>query len=108
MEKSENRAMERFSLQLLARVSLLGEEQDQEAIELLTRNVSAGGAFFETDHPLPVGTKLKIELILPLKKIKKVKGEKALVRIIGSIVRTESKGMAMSFDKDYQILPLKS
>ena len=108
MEKSENRAMERFSLQLLARVSLLGEEQDQEAIELLTRNVSAGGAFFETDHPLPVGTKLKIELILPLKKIKKVKGEKALVRIIGSIVRTESKGMAMSFDKDYQIVPLKS
>ena len=108
MEKSENRAMERFSLQLLARVSLLGEEQDQEAIELLTRNVSAGGAFFETDHPLPVGTKLKIELILPLKKIKKVKGDKALLKIIGSIVRTESKGMAMSFDKDYQIVPLKS
>ena len=103
---AEKRAMERFNLQLLASISLLGEEREQKAIELLTKNISAGGAFFETDLPLAVGTRLEIEVILPLRETKGVEGDKALMRVVGSIIRSDEKGMAICFDKDYQILPL--
>jgi len=104
---NERRKMERFTLQLLARVSVRGEDQDQPAIEILTKNVSAGGAFIHTPGPLSVGTQLNIEVLLPIGEIKKVKGEMAFIKVSGSVIRTDEKGMAISFDEDYQILPLE-
>lgn len=104
---AEKRAMERFSLQLLASISTLGKERDQEVVELLTKNICAGGAFFDTLYPLPIGSRVKIELILPLKGIKNVEGDKALIKVTGSVIRADEKGTAICFDKDYQILPLK-
>ena len=105
---AEKRTLERFSLQLLASVSIFAEDRDQEAIDLLTRNISSGGAFFETAHRLSVGSRVKIEIILPLWEIKSIEGDKALIKVTGSIIRTDEKGMAMCFDKGYQILSLKN
>ena len=105
---TEKRALERFSLQLLTSVAIFAEDRDQEGIELLTRNISSGGAFFEAPHSLSVGTRVKIEVILPLWEIKSIEGDKALIKVTGSIIRADEKGMAMCFDKDYQILPLTS
>ena len=57
----EKRKMERFSLQLLARLSVKGGDEGRDSIELLTRNISAGGAFIQIDRPFKVGTRLDIE-----------------------------------------------
>jgi hypothetical protein len=107
MKMNERRKMERFSLQLLARVSVRGEGEGQHDIELLTKNISAGGAFIQTPGSLPIGTRLNIEVLLPIGEIKKVKGEMALIKVTGSVIRIDEKGMAISFDEDYQILPLE-
>jgi hypothetical protein len=37
-----------------------------------------------------------------------VKGEKSSVKLTGSIIRSEEKGMAVCFDEEYQILPLQT
>jgi hypothetical protein len=103
----EKRMMQRFTLEVPARISF-AEHPQQKGIELLTRNISAGGAFFKTDDPLPVGTELTMEVLLPLNGIKKVKGEKSAVKLTGSIIRSEEKGMAVCFDEEYQILPLQT
>jgi len=99
--------MQRFTLEVPARISFAVNPQ-QKWIELLTSNISAGGAFFKTDDPLPVGTELTMEVLLPLNGIKKVKGEKSSVKLTGSIIRSEEKGMAVCFDEEYQILPLQT
>ena len=104
---SEKRKMERFTLQLMARVSVQGLDEDKQVIEFLTKNISAGGAFIQTPGPLHVGTQLNIEVLLPIGEIKKVKGEMALIKVTGSVIRTDEKGMAISFDEDYRILPLQ-
>ena len=102
----EKRKMERFSLQLLARLSVKGGDGDRDSIELLTRNISAGGAFIQIDRPFKVGTQLDIEVIFPLDRIKKVEGEMAFIKVNGSVIRSDTEGMAIIFDEDYQILPL--
>jgi hypothetical protein len=102
----EKRKLERFSLQLLSRLSVKSGDRGQDSIELLTRNISSGGAFIQTSRPFKVGTRLDIEVIFPLDRIKKVEGEMACMKVNGSVIRSDTEGMAISFDKDYQILPL--
>jgi len=46
-----------------------------------------------------------VELVLPLDRLKKLKNEhkRAYVRVTGRVLRSESQGMAIGFDGDYQI-----
>jgi len=103
----ENRKMERFGLELPAKlVTMQPNSEEREVIDLLTGNVSAGGAFFHTDKPLPAGTQVKIDLILPLDRLRKIRGTKACLKIDGKVLRSDEKGMAVCFNKRYKILPL--
>jgi len=63
----------------------------------------------DTTQPLPEGTEVKIDLVLPLDKLRKLeKGVKhAYIKVRGTVLRTESTGMAICFDEDYQIRPWK-
>ena len=97
--------MERFSLELPARLSVATESGKQESLELLTSNICAGGAFFETEQPLVAGTEVKIDLVLPLDELKKLEGTRPHIKVSGAVIRTDEKGMAISFDERYQILP---
>jgi hypothetical protein len=101
----EKRLMERFNLELTARVSLRNRAGDAEWINVLTSNICAGGAFLQTRHPFPVGVKVNFEAALPLsEKIPKAKN--ALIKISGVAIRSEEQGIALRFDDDYEILPL--
>ena len=73
-------------------------------LETETRDLCASGAFFYTDKPFAPGTKLKIELVLPIEELKKLKGSYAKVRLGGKVVRKGSDGIAVSFHKNYKIL----
>ncbi|RZB31146.1 MAG: hypothetical protein SRB2_04671 [Desulfobacteraceae bacterium Eth-SRB2] len=102
----EKREMERFSLKLPALISMMHEDGNQRAVEVMTSNICSGGAFFKTDQPLSVGTHVKMDLVLPLYKFKKYGGKKSRVDVSGSVIRTKDQGMAVCFDKNFKISPL--
>ncbi len=103
---NEKRNMERFSLYLPSVISVIREDENQDAIELNTCNVCAGGVFFKTRQKLPVGTEVKVDMILPLDELRELKGKRSLVKVSGEVIRVENDGMAIRFDKKYKILPL--
>jgi hypothetical protein len=49
---------------------LLTTIKNKEEIELKTVNSSAGGAFLQTEHSLPEGTRMQLYLVLPVEKVK--------------------------------------
>ena len=99
------RSLERFDLELPATIELLTSDQEKSLVNLLTTNISSGGAYFYTPQPLPKGIQVKIDLVLPLDKLKKLKDEckQAYIKVTGTVLRSESEGMAICFDEDYQI-----
>ena len=103
---NNQRRIERFDLELPATIELLEADQEETVYNLLTKNVCSGGAYFHTLEPLPEGTQVKIDLVLPLDKLKKLKDEyrQAYIKVTGKVLRSESEGMAICFDDDFQII----
>ena len=108
MNYIEKRKMERFSLKLPALLTMKNEDGNQQAFEFMINNICAGGAFFKTDHPLSVGTDVKMDLILPFDKLKKFGSKRSRIDVSGSVIRTDDQGMAVCFDKKFRILPLNT
>jgi len=96
----EKRLAERFSLELEGKVKVSGENGDS-TLELMTRDICSGGAFFYTNQPMPVGIKVKVDVVLSVEQLKKMVGTKALLEVSGKVVRSEKQGMAVCFDKEY-------
>jgi len=102
----ERRRLERFHLEIPAKIELKPSDQEQKILDLLTSNICSGGAYFHTPQPLPQGTQVKIDLVLLLDKLRKLKDEykQAYIKVTGTVLRSESEGMAICFDEDYQIM----
>jgi Tfp pilus assembly protein PilZ len=105
MERVEKRKMDRFSLELPALLSIKDENRKQRSIEVMTGDICSGGAFFRTNKPFTVGTDVKMDLILPSDKFKKLGGKRSRINVSGSVIRTDELGMAVCFDKKYRIAP---
>jgi hypothetical protein len=107
--KKERRKLGRFRLEIPARIETIGAEWGEGRRDFRTSNISSGGAFFHTEQPLPEGSPVKIDLILPLEKLKRLENEhrQAYIKVTGKVLRSESKGMAISFDQNYVIRPLR-
>jgi hypothetical protein len=108
----EKRKLERFDLALPATIRAGGpHSQDKDAItRLLTKNICEGGAYFSTSQPLPEGTDVRVDLILPLSgfKLKRIKEDKAQISVDGTVLRSEAKGMAIGFAKGYAMIALSA
>ena len=102
---TDKRRLERFDLELPATIELLTSDQEKSLVNLLTTNISSGGAYFHTTQPLPKGTQVKIDLVLPLDKLRKLKDEckQAYIKVTGTVLRSGLEGMAICFEEDYQI-----
>ena len=105
MNKSDRRKSERFDLKLSTKLSWSGKDKKIESIELMTINICSGGAYLVTESPLLMGTEVKIGMILSSDNIQKMGGQRSRIDVSGSVVRTESKGMAIFFDRNYKISP---
>ena len=101
----ERRQLERFDMELPAEIIKNGGDET-EIIQLLTRDVSSGGAFLQTDAPLPVGTKVKMSLVLPLEQLRNIKSNKASIRVSGAVIRNTENGMAICFEGKFDIKPI--
>ena len=97
------REFERFDLELPARVEVEPPGQRTEPFSLKTSNISAGGAFFPTAKPLSEGTKLQLNIILAIEKLKKLTGSQCHIKVKGTVVRSEEDGMVIRFQRDYDI-----
>jgi len=105
MARVEKRKMDRFSLELPALLSIKDENRKQRSIEVMTGDICSGGAFFRTNTPFSVGTDVKMDLILPSNKFKKLGGKKSRVDVSGSVIRINDLGMAVCFDNKFRIEP---
>jgi hypothetical protein len=111
--KEEKRGLERFDLEIPARIRKSISKKEEGTIDLLTSDISSGGAFFHTTKPLEEGTDVKIDLILPISGLYKKLDEgsregeykRAFIKISGKVLRAESRGMAIVFNEDYEIRP---
>jgi len=106
--ETEKRKMERFDLELTAYLSVTDKSKQQKSVKLRTSNICAGGTFFKTNKPLTVGTDVKLDIILPLNKFKNMTRKISHIYFTGSVIRTSQQGMAICFDKNHKILPLKN
>ncbi len=108
MKRTEKRQLERFKLQLLSHITVRGKDKDIKTIKLLTQDVSSGGALFKTSDPLSVGTRVDLDIVIKIDRLKDITGNAALVNLTGTIIRTHEEGMAICFDKDFEISPLEN
>ncbi|MBW2608786.1 MAG: PilZ domain-containing protein [Deltaproteobacteria bacterium] len=104
---NDKRVFERFELKVPARVEVEGGPGQGEEISLLTSNICAGGAFFHTKDPIPEGTKVQLEFVLSIDKLKEILDSECRIKVEGKVVRTEEAGIAVRFDDDYEIEPVK-
>jgi hypothetical protein len=102
----EKRKVERFDLELEAFVSIPGETDRNASGNLVTRDVSMSGVYLVTDEPLPVGSKVNVDMILTLGGRKKEDAQQAWIKASGKVLRADKQGMAVGFDDQSRILPL--
>lgn len=111
--EKDKRSLERFPLEIQARIKTLDSRKNDRGIDIKTSNISSGGAFFHTPEPLSEGSDVIIELILPIEKLIKYINNlgrdyrETLVELKGRVLRSEPEGMVIRFDKDFKLTPLK-
>ena len=102
----ERRRLTRFVFEVPAKVTTITSGGRRPIFDLLTSNICAGGAFFPTQKALPEGADVEIDLTLPLKRLKGlVDCQRVSVKVNGTVVRSESTGMAIRFSRKYRIEP---
>lgn len=101
----EHRKMERFSLDLAGLLSINGKS-DEGLRKLQTIDICAGGALFQITEPVPLGTEISVDLVLPLDRFKEIKTKRALIEVRGKVIREENNGMAVCFESRYKISPI--
>jgi hypothetical protein len=104
----DRRKVERFSLELLAEITVKTTEEMVRVLHFRTRDISCGGAFFSGVNPLPKGTPVRVNLTLSADRSKRLMGAQARVEISGIVKRSEPSGMAICFNADYHIMPISA
>ena len=104
----ERRRLERFDLQVPAKIEVLSSAEMVPVTELLTKDICAGGAYFPTKEPLSAGTKVKLDILLPLRSVSAVPDNtRGLIKVNGTVIRSGPAGMAIGFDGGYLITPFR-
>ena len=102
----EKRNFKRFDRKVPAKLQLF--DSDAENINkthyLMTKNICAGGAFLVTNQTFPEGTEILAEIALPMENNLNFDTDNhCFVKVKGLVLRKESTGIAISFQKNFQI-----
>lgn len=120
MSGDESRQHERFSVRIKTKVSAETLSGKTPIMEFRTANISSGGAFIETDNPLPLVSKVRLEFLLSLEDLQALKfvlsldtlkawnGNRLWVSATGIVLRCQEDGMGIMFDENYQISAMDS
>ena len=102
----DKRKYERFEIELPARMETISSNKKQ-VFDLVTKNISASGAFVSTNSPFVDGSRIKMSLTTQNKRLVELTGSQSLIECEGSVVRTTPTGVGICFNKECQILSLK-
>lgn len=97
--------MERFELHAFAAIEARLPGREAQVFYLQTRDISSGGAYFRGDVLLPQGTRTRLLIHLPLPKVATQEEQGAQLKIYGTVLRSDLRGMAISFDRKFQLIP---
>ncbi len=98
----DRRHLQRYILDIPAMITNIPNDCECPERLLMTRDISAAGAFFDTRQPLPQGTILGLELRFPGRD-----RPRGRVQLHGTVVRSTPIGMAVTFDNDYRFLAVR-
>ena len=101
----QKRKYERFDLRLSGKIIAV-DSGHAEALDVVTNDVSAGGAFFHTAKPIAEGARVKLILTVASEKLKELTGAQGLMKVAGTVVRSNAEGMAICFSKEYELVPI--
>ena len=120
MSQDERREHERFSLRLQTKIMAESRTGITPLLEFVTADISAGGAFILTSRPLPIASKVRLEFFLSLEELARLRfivareslkawrNERAWVTATGVVIRADQDGVAIIFNQNYQISPIRS
>jgi len=120
MTQDERREHERFSLRLQTKIMAESGTGVTPLLEFVTADISAGGAFIQTSRPLPIASRVRLEFFLSLDELAQLRfivaseslkvwrGERAWVTATGVVIRADKDGVAIIFDHNYQVSPIRS
>ncbi len=104
----ERRRLERFDLQVPAKIEVLTSPDPASILELLTKDICARGAYFPTKTALASGTKVKLDILLPVRSVSTLSDNtRGLIKVNGTVIRSGPAGMAIGFDGGYLITPFR-
>ncbi|MFH2121920.1 MAG: PilZ domain-containing protein [Pseudomonadota bacterium] len=119
MVPEEKRTQERFPLRLQTKIMAESLTGSTPLLEFVTADIGAGGAFIATSRPLPIASKVRLEFFLSLEELARLRfvvakeslkvwqSERAWVTASGVVIRVEKDGVAIIFDQNYQISPIR-
>jgi hypothetical protein len=99
------RKLERFNLTIPTCLSTV-DNKKEVTLELLTSNICSGGVYFKTGKTLPVGTKVKMDLVIIKNQEQGLQGKNAHVKVAGDVIRRDTEGMAVCLHKRFRISSL--
>ena len=102
---NERRSNRRYNLQLTCAISTSSPDA-QAPCELVTDNISSGGAYLYTTSPYPVGTRLKIQIMIRRSSHSDLGFTGACINVWGEVLRIDTAGMAVEFDDQYRIFQI--
>lgn len=100
---TERRKFERFQINVPATVDFVASERTLHAH---TKNLSAGGGLFSSSDFVKAGQKVAVQIALRNKTIVRLTGAQCQLRVYGTVLRCEPKGMVIKFN-DHEILRLQ-
>ncbi len=106
MAVQEKRKMEHFDLKVFSKIRVESDWHNIDTIELITKNISANGAYFKTSNPLPVGTPVSLSMRLEINSELKPISNLMSIEVSGKVIRSEKDGMAIRFENTYKMMPL--
>ncbi len=120
MQNSERRLKERFNFDIPAQISRDPQTLSHGAQgKASVANISSGGVFISTTETFPLASKVYLKFLVSYDQLKKLRfilshkslqsyhGQEIWVTATGIVIRTEEHGVAIIFDENYQLSPLK-
>jgi len=95
-------------MQLHVRLKAMNAGRRIMVLDLTTRDISYSGTFIPTLTSFPEGTRFTMDFTLPSDDLNKFKDIESLKNCTGVLVRYDSHGIAIQFDKECQIEGLKA
>ena len=98
----ERRKQTRYTTPLRVKLEIM-TASGKHILHVFTGNVCSGGVLCDTDKIVPIGSEVRVSLLVESEGVKETMGARTLVKVKGRVARCGPEGMAIRFYKDYTI-----